>query len=194
MSLPRNHLLRERRSAFVIAAVRARARTDQSHHALFLDRCRVQCAVFTYENWPPPGSLFELLVLHVSIWFLILIKSDPHRRSFYGTGAFMFASEQYCAKATEYGDLAKTLAHNEHWLADNYQSNVSSAEQDRSKRDDPSQTKRSTSCDASEPRLSCSGMPALLFDDCADGTASLDRPRDKKPATADSSSRFAAQF
>jgi hypothetical protein len=63
----------------------------------------------------------------------------------------MFKSIQYRAKAAEYGDLAKsstgskqrrdlqklehrftTLADNEQWLADNYQSNVSSAKQDRS--------------------------------------------------------------
>jgi hypothetical protein len=63
----------------------------------------------------------------------------------------MFTSKQYRAKATEYGDLAETsagsnqrrdfqklerrfaaLAHNEQLLADNYQSNVSSAEQGRS--------------------------------------------------------------
>lgn len=63
----------------------------------------------------------------------------------------MFTSKQYRAKATEYGDLAETsagsnqrrdfqklerrfaaLAHNEQVLADNYQSNVSSAEKGRS--------------------------------------------------------------
>jgi hypothetical protein len=63
----------------------------------------------------------------------------------------MFTSKQYRARATEYGDLAETsagsnqrrdfqklerrfaaLAHNEQLLADNYQSNVSSAEQGRS--------------------------------------------------------------
>jgi hypothetical protein len=63
----------------------------------------------------------------------------------------VFKSKQYRAKATEYGDLAETaagsnqrrdfqklarrfgaLAHNEQWLADNYQRNVNIAEQDRS--------------------------------------------------------------
>ena len=63
----------------------------------------------------------------------------------------MFKSGQYRAKAAEYADLAKssthskeradlqklehsfaTLADNEQWLADNYQSTVSSAKQDRS--------------------------------------------------------------
>jgi hypothetical protein len=63
----------------------------------------------------------------------------------------MFTSKQYRAKATEYGDLAETsvgsnqrrdfqklerrfaaLAHNEQVLAENYQSNVSSAEKGRS--------------------------------------------------------------
>ena len=63
----------------------------------------------------------------------------------------MFTSKQYRARAVEYGDLAKSsigpnlrgefqklerrfavLADNEQWLADNYQSNVNGAEQDRS--------------------------------------------------------------
>ena len=63
----------------------------------------------------------------------------------------MFKARQYRAKAAEYGDLAKsstgskqrrdlqklehrfvTLADNEQWLADNYQSNVSSTKQARS--------------------------------------------------------------
>jgi len=63
----------------------------------------------------------------------------------------VFKSKQYRAKATEYGDLAETaagsnqrrdfqklprrfgaLAHNEQWLADNYQRSVSIAEEDRS--------------------------------------------------------------
>jgi hypothetical protein len=63
----------------------------------------------------------------------------------------MFKPRQYRAKAVEYGDLAKTstdskqrrnfqklehgfaaLADNEQWLADNYQSSVSSAELERS--------------------------------------------------------------
>jgi len=63
----------------------------------------------------------------------------------------MFKHTQYRAKAAEYGDLARTstghnqrrdfqkleqrfavLADNEQWLADNYQDNVRSAEQDRS--------------------------------------------------------------
>jgi hypothetical protein len=63
----------------------------------------------------------------------------------------MFRSKQYCAKAVEYGEVAKSsigsnqrrdfqkleqgltvLADNEQWLADNYQDTVGSAEQDRS--------------------------------------------------------------
>ena len=63
----------------------------------------------------------------------------------------MFKPRQYRARAVEYGDLAKTstdskqrrdfqklehrfaaLADNEQWLADNYQSSVSSAEVERS--------------------------------------------------------------
>jgi hypothetical protein len=63
----------------------------------------------------------------------------------------MFRPTQYRARATEYGDLAKSstgasqsrdfqkleqrftaLADNEQWLADNYQDTVTDAEQDRS--------------------------------------------------------------
>jgi hypothetical protein len=86
----------------------------------------------------------------------------------------MFKSRQYRAKAAEYGDLAKsstgsnhrrdlqklehrfaTLADNEQWLADNYQSNVSSAKQDRS-------NDTATLADEEEHVLRCLGAALIM--------------------------------
>lgn len=86
----------------------------------------------------------------------------------------MFKSRQYRAKAAEYGDLAKsstdskqrsdlqklehtfaTLADNEQWLADNYQSTVSSAKQDRT-----NGTK--TLADEEEHVLRCLGAALIM--------------------------------
>jgi hypothetical protein len=80
-----------------------------------------------------------------------MMKADPDRRRRLLEGVSMFKPRQYRAKAVEFGDLAKTstdskqkcnfqklehrfaaLADNEQWLADNYQSSVSSAELERS--------------------------------------------------------------
>jgi hypothetical protein len=85
----------------------------------------------------------------------------------------MFTSKQYPVKAIEYGDLAKTsassnqrrdfqklerrfavLAHNEQWLADNYQSNVSGAER--------GQSNGITHADEEEHVLRCLGAALIM--------------------------------
>lgn len=86
----------------------------------------------------------------------------------------MFTSRQYRAKAAEYGDLAKsstgskeradlqklehsfaTLADNEQWLADNYESTVSSAKHDRS-------NGTTTLADEEEHVLRCLGAALIM--------------------------------
>jgi hypothetical protein len=82
---------------------------------------------------------------------LKVAKADPHERKPFGKGtSVMFTSRQYRAKATEYGDLAKSstgsnqkrdfqklelrfavLADNEQSLSEDYQDALSGAEQDR---------------------------------------------------------------
>jgi len=79
-----------------------------------------------------------------------MTKTDPQSAGDLG-GNSMFKPTQYRAKATEYGDLAKSstgsnqsrdfqkleqkftvLADNEQWLADNYRDTVTGADRDRS--------------------------------------------------------------